>query len=72
MTRQGVLVTKIIEGAAAQNIGIRPGDIVRQINGVNTNDISSFRHALVRARDFPRVQLLVQRRRTRYNVTLKP
>ena len=72
MTRQGVLVTEIIEGAAAQNIGIRPGDVVRQINGVNTNDISSFRHALVRARDFPRVQLLVQRRRTGYNVTLKP
>lgn len=71
-TTKGVVVTIVFEGSAAEAIGIRAGDVIRRINGRRTDDLSTFRQAIVRAREFPRVQLLVQRKKEGYNVTLKP
>ncbi|MDA0999305.1 MAG: trypsin-like peptidase domain-containing protein [bacterium] len=71
-TTKGVVVTIVFEGSPAENIGIRPGDVIRKINGLETDDLGTFRQAIVRAREFPQVQLLVQRNREGYNVTLAP
>ncbi|MEK6709219.1 MAG: PDZ domain-containing protein, partial [Nitrospinota bacterium] len=71
-TRKGMLITQVLPGGPAENIGIRPGDVVRQINAQDTDEADAFREALVRARELPRVQLLVQRRQQGYNVTLEP
>ena len=65
-------MTIVFEGSPAENIGIRPGDVIRKINGLETDDLGTFRQAIVRAREFPQVQLLVQRNREGYNVTLAP
>ncbi len=71
-TRKGVIITRVLPNGSADAIGIRPGDVIRQINGLATDDMDAFKEALVRAREFPRVQLLVQRRKQGYNVTLEP
>ena len=71
-TRKGMVITQVLPGGPAENIGIRPGDVIRQVNAQDTGDLDSFREALVRARELPRVQLLVQRRQQGYNVTLEP
>ncbi|OGL60798.1 MAG: hypothetical protein A3J27_10565 [Candidatus Tectomicrobia bacterium RIFCSPLOWO2_12_FULL_69_37] len=71
-TRKGVVISQVLPGGPAESIGIRPGDVIRQVNAQATDDLDSFREALVRARELPRVQLLVQRRQQGYNVTLEP
>jgi serine protease Do len=71
-TQAGVVVTAVVGGGAADAIGIQPGDIIRQINGQEIGNIESFREMVVRAREFPRVQLIVQRRTEGYNVTIEP
>jgi len=71
-SQNGVIVTRVVKGSASDNIGIQPGDVIRQINGQPTLDIESFREMVVRAREFPRVQLLVLRSNQGYNVTLQP
>ena len=43
---KGVLVTKIADGALAANVGLRPGDLVRQINGRPINTVSDIQPAL--------------------------
>ncbi|MBI2178194.1 MAG: trypsin-like peptidase domain-containing protein [Candidatus Tectomicrobia bacterium] len=70
--RKGMVITQVLPGGPAENIGIRPGDVIRQVNAQDTPDADAFREALVRARELPRVQLLVQRRQQGYNVTLEP
>ncbi len=35
-TSQGVLVSKVADGSTASTVGIRPGDIIRRINGKPT------------------------------------
>ena len=71
-SRNGVMVTRVIGGSASANIGIQPGDVIRQVNGQPTRDIESFREMVVRARDFPRVQLLLYRSNQGYTLTLQP
>jgi serine protease DegQ len=71
-TRSGVVVTAVVSGGASDSIGIRPGDVIRQVNGQSIGNVESFREMVVRAREFPRVQLIVQRRNEGYNVTLEP
>ena len=71
-SRNGVMVTRVIGGSASANIGIQPGDVIRQVNGQPTRDIESFREMVVRARNFPRVQLLLYRSNQGYTLTLQP
>ncbi|MBI3128274.1 MAG: trypsin-like peptidase domain-containing protein [Candidatus Tectomicrobia bacterium] len=71
-TRQGMVITEVLPGGPSEGIGIRPGDVIRRINAQETADPETFREALVRARELPRVQLLIQRRQQGYNVTLEP
>ncbi len=71
-TRNGVVVTAVVSGGASDSIGIRPGDVIRQVNGKSIGNVETFREMVVRAREFPRVQLIVQRRNEGYNITLEP
>ncbi|MBT4095307.1 MAG: PDZ domain-containing protein [Nitrospinaceae bacterium] len=71
-TRKGVVVTSVVNGGASDSIGIRTGDVIRQVNGREINNVETFREMVVRAREFPRVQLIVQRKNEGYNVTIEP
>jgi len=72
LTRSGVLVIDVVSGGASDLIGMHPGDVIRQVNGQVIKNIESFREMVVRAREFPRVQMIVQRLDEGYKVTLKP
>ncbi len=71
-SRKGVLIKRVIRGGPAHSIGMRPGDIIRQVNSRDTDTLPVFRQALVRARELPRLQLIVQRQGELYNVHLEP
>jgi serine protease Do len=61
---QGVVVDELNRGGWAALAGVRPGDLVLQVDGQGTPDLPSFRTALERMEEeqVPEVQFLLQRR----------
>jgi Do/DeqQ family serine protease len=68
-TAEGVVVTNIADGSAAQRIGLRPGDIILEVNGVkieNTRDLDR-----VAKQDSREWRLTISRGGQRRNVVLR-
>ena len=60
-TRTGVIIIKMNKGSHLDHIGVRPGDIIRQIDEARVENISDFKAAIVKYRNKPSVVLLIQR-----------
>jgi serine protease Do len=70
--RKGVIVAKVVEGGPAFQIGIKPGDVIRQINNQSIADLNDFRQAIISAYPKESVLLLIQRGDYGYYVTIQP
>jgi Do/DeqQ family serine protease len=68
--REGVLITEIRPGSQLARIGVKPGDLLRQIDesGIATHD--EFRKVVVKVRQKPSLVLLIQRGEQGYYVTV--
>ncbi len=71
-SHMGVAVKRVKNGGPAYNIGIRRGDIIRQINNQTITGLESYRKAIWAAQVKDSVLLLVQRGEYGYYVTLQP
>ena len=71
-TSQGVVVTSVAPNSVSGKIGIRSGDIIRQVNQVRIKNGKDFRAAMVKAAGRDTVLVLVQRGQNGYYVTLEP
>ena len=69
---QGVIVMNVVPNSVSGKIGIRSGDIIRQINQVRIKNGKDFRAAMVKAAGRDTVLMLIQRRQNGYYVTLEP
>ncbi|WP_167527877.1 Do family serine endopeptidase [Desulfosarcina alkanivorans] len=58
---QGVLITDMHRGSHLARIGVRPGDIIRQIDEERVNHLTDFKAAMVKYRNKRSVVLLIQR-----------
>jgi serine protease Do len=47
-TVQGVIVAEVEDGSAAQSMGLRPGDVILDLNGVKTPGIADFKQAIAK------------------------
>jgi S1-C subfamily serine protease len=56
-----LVVRKVAPGTAAARVGLRPGDLVREVNSSEVSTLSDFRRAAARARRSGQLVLLVQR-----------
>ncbi|NIQ02994.1 MAG: Do family serine endopeptidase [Nitrospinaceae bacterium] len=72
MARSGVVVMTVNPKSASGKVGIRPGDIIRQMNDTRIKKASDFNTAILEAGKLSSVLLLVQRGRNSYYVTLEP
>ena len=72
LTNQGVVVTSVTPRSVSGKIGIRPGDIIRQVNQVKIKNGKDFRAAMVKAVGRDSVLILVQRGQNGYYVNLEP
>ncbi len=72
LTNQGVVVTSVTPSSVSGKIGIRPGDIIRQVNQVRIKSEKDFRAAMVKAVGRDSVLILVQRGQNGYYVNLEP
>ncbi len=69
----GVLIIKMRRGSPLDRIGVRPGDIIRQIDEARVDTLADFKAAIVKYRNKPSVVLLIQRHGHLYyiNATMK-
>ena len=69
---EGVVVIDVERGEAADDIGIKEGDLVRRVNRSVVKNLEEFKKAILLARRINNVLLLVQRGRHGYYVNLEP
>jgi len=72
MARNGVVVTEVRQSSPSREVGIRPGDVIRQMNESKIRNLSEFNTAILEAGKLSSVLLLVQRGRNAHYVTLEP
>jgi serine protease Do len=70
-SKQGVVVTKVQKGSSAEQVGLEPGDIIRQIDDIQIMNLTDFRKAMVRVNQKTSAVFLVQRRNRGYYITLE-
>jgi serine protease Do len=58
---KGVLVMEIQPGSPAEQVGLEPADIIREVNQRPVNNVSDFERAMRQGRNGARILLLVQR-----------
>jgi S1-C subfamily serine protease len=56
-----LVVRKVARGSPAEEAGLQPGDLVREVNSAEISTLAEFRRAAARARRSGRLVLLVQR-----------
>src|SRR5689334_7751860 len=66
---QGVLVSQVTEGSAAENAGIKPGDVITSINGQNITSNSALRNAIGLSRVGDKLDVALIRERKPLHVT---
>ncbi len=72
MARNGVVVIKVRPNGPSGEVGIQPGDVIRQMNESKIRNLGEFNTAILEAGKLSSVLLLVQRGRNSYYVTLEP
>ena len=66
----GALVTEVQRGGYLARTGVRPGDVIRQVNEFLVRSPSDFYKAVIKYRERPSVVLLLQREAQRYYITV--
>jgi Do/DeqQ family serine protease len=71
--RTGVLIISMRKNSHLARIGVKPGDIIRQIDEARVDNLSEFKAAMVKYRNKPSIVLLIQRDGHLYyiNATMK-
>jgi len=69
--RQGVVISEIDSRSHLANTGVRPGDVIRQIDDIATTSKEDFKKAIVKYRQKPSVVILLQRGEQGYYITVK-
>jgi Do/DeqQ family serine protease len=72
-TKKGVLIIEMSRGSHLDQLGVRPGDIIRQIDEERVEDLTDFKAAIIKYRNKPLLVLLIQRHGHLYyvNTTMK-
>ncbi|MBU2522365.1 MAG: Do family serine endopeptidase [Proteobacteria bacterium] len=70
-TKQGVIITEIHHQSYLYQIGARPGDVIRQIDEINIENLKDFENAIVKYRYKTYVVILLQRGDQSYYISVK-
>lgn len=69
-TTKGVVIYKVETGSPAEKIGIKPGDVIKQINRLQIENLRDFKKAIISLGNTSGLLLLVQRGPNGYYITL--
>lgn len=70
LPRRGVVITGVRPGSPAARVGIKPGDVIGQVNDSRVGTLEEFSKAVPRMLERESVLLVVIRRNTAYYVTI--
>jgi len=70
--KEGVLITEIRAGSQLARIGLRAGDVLRQVDEAGIASHDEFRKVVVKVRQKPSLVLMIQRGEQGYYVTVSP
>jgi S1-C subfamily serine protease len=68
--KEGVLISEVRSGSQLARIGVKPGDLLRQIDESGIPNHEEFRKIVVKGRQKPSLVLLIQRGEQGYYVTV--
>ncbi len=66
-----MLISDINSQSFLARIGARPGDVIRQIEGITIKNIKDFEQAIIKYRQKESLVIVLQREDQLYNVTVK-
>ncbi len=69
--KKGVVITALESSAYLAHIGVRPGDIIRQMDEIEIKDTKDFKKAIVKYRKKSSIVVLLQRANQLYHITVK-
>jgi serine protease Do len=70
---EGVYVENVIDGSSADQVGIKPGDVILSINGLNVNSASELQEQIGRFRPNDKIEIVVNRenKKKQFTATLR-
>jgi len=71
LAKEGVLISEIHRQSFLAQIGVRPGDVIRQMDDITIKNIKDFENAIIKYRQKSSVVILLQRGDQLYNITVK-
>ena len=69
--RSGVLILEVRPKAYLHRIGVKPGDVIHQIDGISIQNIDDFKSAVVKTRMKSNVIILLQRMDQLYHISVE-
>jgi len=67
----GVIISEISPSSFLARIGVKPGDIIHQMDDIGINSVDDFNKAIVKYRQKTSVVILLQRADQLYNITVE-
>ncbi len=69
--KKGVIIAKIGNHSYLSQIGVKPGDVIRQLDEITINNVKDFQKAIIKYRQKSSVVILLQRGHNMYYITVK-
>jgi S1-C subfamily serine protease len=71
MAKEGVVISELNKQSYLARIGVKPGDIIRQIDDIPVTNTNDFEKAVIKYRNKTSMVILLQRGNQLYNITVK-
>jgi Do/DeqQ family serine protease len=70
-TRSGVMISKVRKGSFLSSIGVRPGDVIVQIDDIVLSNVEEYKQAIIKRRLKKSIVILLMRGDDGYYITVK-
>ena len=71
-TEQGVVVSQVVQGSSADDAGIQPGDVIKQVDRVKIGNVNEYNKRIAAAPKGENLLFLIERGGGNFFVVLKP
>ena len=71
-TEQGVVVSQVVQGSSADDAGIQPGDVIKQVDRMKIRNVNEYNKRIAAAPKGENLLFLIERGGGNFFVVLKP
>jgi len=70
--REGVVISNVAPRSYLDGIGVKVGDVIRQLDDQTISSVNDFKKAIIKSRQKKTLVILIQRGGQGYYITVKP